>query len=228
MVETPAAFVFRRRWSQKMWSFVKMSGSSRCVFVGGFFVQFGVTRPSRVPQEESEKPQSSQGQSRPTSRFLALSCFRINDGHFACIFCFFCLCHADVSVGVNVCSFCAFFVSWFFFRSSLQLGWAVPWSFGVGLAARAASSGRSPKHLGEKIRRKNRWDTKGLKKRGFPERLKEREEKDEEPKGDEVARDDRDVGSYGFIWIHMGSMSGRSSNLCMFMRMFCDVFKGLD
>jgi len=67
-----------------------------------------------------------------------------------------------------------------------------------------------------------------LKKRGFPERLKEREEKDEEPKGDEVARDDRDVGSYGFIWIHMGSMSGRSSNLCMFMRMFCDVFKGLD
>ena len=50
--------------------------------------------------------------------------------------------------------------------------------------------------------------------RGFPERLKEREEKDEEPKGDEVARDDRDVGSYGFIWIHMGSISGRSSNLC--------------
>lgn len=142
-----------------------MSGSSRCIsggarFPGSFFwFNLGTGRPSRVPQEESEKPQSSQGQSRPTSRFLALSCFRnFNDGHFACIFC---LRHVScVTSAWPTCSFCAFFCFVIFFRSSLQLGWAVPWSFGVGLAARAASSGRSPKHLGEIFRRKNRWKNK--------------------------------------------------------------------
>ena len=198
------------------WRWVDLPGASSWGrgFQGGFFVQFW-DQPTEPCSSGGiwEAPKLS-GPISPDLTFLGSFMFQ-NQRWTLCMYFLFASCVMQTSAWPT----CVVFVHFCFvivFRSSLQLGWAVPWSFGVGLAARAASSGRSPKHLGEKIRRKNRWDTKGFSTR-FPWALERERGEGWGAKGWWSGQ------GCGFTRIHMDSYGFYVGPVIKFMHVYEDV-----